>query len=377
MLVNVNILTEGVDLPQTKTVFLARPTISTILMTQMVGRALRGEKAGGTKEAYIVSFVDEEREKEKLAADLLVAQKTSENKSHFLSSVSHELRTPINAVLGLDEMILRECGDETIVEYATEIQNAGKSLLGLVNDILDSSKLEEGKMELNPTEYELSSSINDLINMIAVKAQDKNLQLNVNVDEETPNLLYGDEIRLKQVILNILTNAVKYTKKGGITFSVSFKEIKNVPDCVLLHVSVTNTGIGIRQEDMDRLFSKFERLEEKRNRNIEGTGLGMTITRSLLHLMGSEVKVTSTYGEGSSFSFDLKQRVIDSEPLGDYALTQHELMLQNKSRYREKLLAPLLKEPVDSIVLGFISFTLFPIFVSITNFSILLSFNII
>ncbi len=285
----------------------------------------------------IVSFVDEEREKEKLAADLLVAQKTSENKSHFLSSVSHELRTPINAVLGLDEMILRECGDETIVEYATEIQNAGKSLLGLVNDILDSSKLEEGKMELIPTEYELSSSINDLINMIAVKAQDKNLQLNVNVDEETPNLLYGDEIRLKQVILNILTNAVKYTEQGSVTMNIGFEKINE--EYIFLTVQIKDTGIGIREEDQEKLFARFERIEEDRNKNIEGTGLGMSIVRQLLALMDTELELESVYGEGSDFHFRVCQRVVKWQPIGDFNEAYKRSIAQNED-YRTSFVAP-------------------------------------
>ena len=285
----------------------------------------------------IVSFVDEEREKEKLAADLLVAQKTSENKSNFLSSVSHELRTPINAVLGLDEMILRECGDETIVEYATEIQNAGKTLLGLVNDILDSSKLEEGKMELIPTDYELASTINDLINMIAVKAQDKQLRLDVNVAEDTPNLLYGDEVRLKQVILNILTNAVKYTEEGSVTMNIGFEKINE--EYIFLEVQVKDTGIGIKEEDQKKLFARFERIEEGRNKNIEGTGLGMSIVRQLLALMETELEVESVYGEGSNFHFRVCQRVVKWQPIGDFTEAYKRSIAGNEG-YRTSFVAP-------------------------------------
>ena len=285
----------------------------------------------------ITNFVEEQREKDRLQAELVVAQKTSENKSNFLSSVSHELRTPINAVLGLDEMILRESTDATITEYAVDIQNAGKSLLGLVNDILDSSKLDEGKMELIPTEYELSSAVNDLVNMISVKAEDKGLALHVNVDEYTPYILYGDEVRLKQVILNILTNAVKYTEEGSVTMDIGYEKVDD--SSVNLLVSVTDTGIGIREEDMDKLFRRFERIEESRNKNIEGTGLGMNIVQRLLALMGSELGVESVYGEGSRFSFAVRQQVVRWDPIGN--LTEaYQKALAGKEEYEVSFIAP-------------------------------------
>lgn len=285
----------------------------------------------------ITSFVDEEREKDRLKAELTVAQKTSENKSNFLSSVSHELRTPINAVLGLDEMIIRESSEDNIIEYATEIQNAGKSLLGLVNDILDTSKLEEGKMDLIPSEYELSSTINDLINMTSVKADDKNLTLEVNVDSNTPHLLFGDEVRLKQVILNILTNAVKYTEKGSVTMDIGFE--KEDESSAYLNVTVTDTGIGIREEDMGRLFSRFERIEERRNINIEGSGLGMNIVQQILELMGSELEVESEYGKGSSFSFSVLQKVCNWDPIGDFT-EAYKRSLASTENYSVSFVAP-------------------------------------
>ena len=287
--------------------------------------------------AKITGFVDEMREKERLQADLVIARKSSENKSRFLSSVSHELRTPINAVLGLDEMILRESTDEAILAYASDIQSAGKSLLGLVNDILDSSKLEEGKMDIIATEYELSSMINDLINMIAVKAKDKNLEFFVNVDENTPHLLYGDEVRLKQVIINILTNAVKYTQAGSVTMSVGFERIDETR--INLMVSVKDTGIGIREEDMKKLFSRFERIEEERNKNIEGTGLGMSIVKQLLHLMGTDLVVESVYGEGSEFSFGVVQQVTKWVPIGSFSEMYRNAAARNEA-YHATFIAP-------------------------------------
>lgn len=272
----------------------------------------------------ITSFVDEEREKEKLAAELVIAKKTSENKSNFLSSMSHELRTPINAVLGLDEMIIRESRDETVTHYALDIQNAGKSLLGLVNDILDSSKLEAGKMDLLPTDYELSSTINDLINMINVKVKDKNLELFVNVDESTPHVLYGDEVRLKQIILNILTNAVKYTEEGSVTMNIGYEKVDG--QHINLKVEVKDTGIGIKEEDLEKLFSRFERIEEERNKNIEGTGLGMNIVKQLLALMDSELEVESVYGEGSVFRFEVRQKVMNWQAIGNFTEMYEKVM---------------------------------------------------
>ena len=265
------------------------------------------------------------------------AQAANEAKSAFLSNMSHEIRTPINAVLGMDEMILRESSQETILEYAESIRSAGNSLLGIVNDILDFSKIEAGKMEIVPVEYDVASILNDLVNMIKKRADDKGLKLIVKVDPQIPHLLYGDEIRLKQVATNILTNAVKYTEKGSVTLSIGIRKIEG--DEVVLHYSVKDTGIGIKEEDLPKLFSAFERIEEKRNRTIEGTGLGMPITSHLLKMMGSELKVESVYGEGSDFSYDIAQKIIDSEPLGDYDLALKRSISVRKE-YKESFTAP-------------------------------------
>lgn len=227
------------------------------------------------------------------------AEAANKAKSAFLSNMSHEIRTPINAVLGMDEMILRESREKNIQKYAADIRSAGNNLLGIVNDILDFSKIEAGKMDIIPVEYELSSVINDLYNMIRKRAEDKGLELRLDVDPGVPHLLCGDEIRIKQVVANILTNAVKYTHEGSITLAISFQ--KKGDDRVLLRVAVKDTGIGIQKKDLKKLFSAFERIEEKRNRTIEGTGLGMSITRRLLGLMGSKLEVESEYNKGSEF----------------------------------------------------------------------------
>lgn len=238
----------------------------------------------------------------------------SEAKGKFLANMSHEIRTPINAVLGMNAMVLRESSESNIREYAMDIQAAGQNLLSIINDILDFSKIESGKMELVMVDYDFSSVVHDIMNMIRTKAETKELYLNLHIDENLPARMYGDDVRIRQILINLLNNTVKYTEKGGVTFSIS-GEVND--DVALLHFSVEDTGIGIKDEDLVKLFSEFERIEEKRNRNIEGTGLGMNITIQLLELMGSKLKVESVYGKGSTFSFDLSQKITDREPIGD------------------------------------------------------------
>ena len=291
-----------------------------------------------------VLWLIEDIDKEKKERDALInlterAFAASEAKSSFLSNMSHEIRTPINAILGMNEIILRECNDSEIISYAESIKTAGNTLLGIINDILDFSKIEAGKIEIIPVDYDLSSLINDLVNMIQLKADDKGLALSLEFDKNLPKFLYGDEVRIKQVITNILTNAVKYTEKGIVTFSISFNLIEDEPDNINLLVSVKDTGIGIKPEDMKKLFTEFERIEEVRNRNVEGTGLGMAITKNLLRLMKSSLKVESIYGLGTKCSFELKQKVIKWEELGDYE-SSYKATLQERTKYKEKFIAP-------------------------------------
>ena len=288
--------------------------------------------------AFLEATTDELKVKNSALKDAVIAAKAAnKSKSQFLSNMSHEIRTPINAILGMNEMILRESEDENILEYAENIRSAGNSLLGIVNDILDFSKIEAGKMEIIPVEYALSSLLNDLVNMVQKRAEDKDLTFNIEADENLPSELFGDEIRIKQIITNILTNAVKYTEKGGVTLTVNFKNISE--NEILLCVSVKDTGIGIKPEDLKKLFSAFERIEEKRNRTIEGTGLGMNITQRLLEMMGTELQVSSVYGEGSEFSFELVQKVVNRHPIGNFAETFRHSLAQHK-KYKEKFTAP-------------------------------------
>ena len=287
----------------------------------------------------ITEHIDAIKREKRLEEDLRVAQAAAKNKMDFLSNMSHEIRTPINAVLGMDEMILREAKDKDILRYAQDIQNSGRTLLSLINDILDFSKLEAGKMELVPVQYELASVLNDLINTCRQRVGEKDIRVNVDINEYAPHILYGDEIRLKQVAMNIITNAAKYTEKGSITIKVDFERCEKGPDMAMFRFVVSDTGIGMKEEDMAKLFTAFDRIEEERNRTIEGTGLGMSIVKNLLDLMDSKLEVHSVYGEGSTFSFRVIQKVISWEPIGDFTKT-YERSLENVPSYEESFHAP-------------------------------------
>ncbi|MBR1861330.1 MAG: response regulator [Lachnospiraceae bacterium] len=262
----------------------------------------------------MIRWQDETNAKMQAAADEAIAG--GKAKSRFLAQMSHEIRTPINAVLGMNEMILRESADDSIRNYAENIRAAGKNLLSIINSILDFSKMEDGKMEIISVKYDVASLVNNLVNSIGERAHSKGLELITEIDEKIPTVLMGDDIRISQVIMNLLTNAVKYTEKGKVILSI--KELDRDNGNVTLEVKVSDTGIGIRKEDMGKLFESFERLEEKRNRNIEGTGLGMSIVTGLLEMMGSKLNVESVYGKGSVFSFCIDQRIINPHPMGRY-----------------------------------------------------------
>ena len=286
-----------------------------------------------TTESYIKNL----ERSQLLETQLATAKAASKAKSDFLSNMSHEIRTPINAVLGLNEMILRESHDDVISNYAKDIENAGKSLLSIVNDILDFSKIEAGKLEIVPTNYDLSSSVNNIVNMISKRAADKNLSLNVDIDPNCPHFLYGDDVRLGQCCLNILTNAVKYTNEGSVTLAISGKKVDYSHVMITFHV--IDTGIGIRDKDIPKLFTAFQRIDEERNRTIEGTGLGLNIVQSLLTLMNSHLEVESSYGKGSDFHFSVLQGVIDWDPIGDFKETYRK-SLENTIEYHELFTAP-------------------------------------
>ncbi len=245
------------------------------------------------------------------------AVRANEAKSLFLSNMSHEIRTPINAVLGMNEMILRESNDKQLLSYAENIQSAGKTLLFLINDILDMSKIESGKMEIVKVEYDLANLIMDLWNVIFLRAQEKGLTLGFSLDETIPKTLYGDDVRIKQIVTNLLTNAVKYTPRGSVELRAAYE--RKGEEQINLILSVKDTGMGIKKEDMGKLFENFQRLDEEKNRNIEGTGLGMNITISLLKLMDGDMKVESEYGKGSTFTVTIPQKIVCGEPTGSFA----------------------------------------------------------
>jgi len=252
---------------------------------------------------------------EKLSYEKDRANDANASKTSFIANMSHEIRTPINAILGMNEMIIRESQEENIVQYAQDISTAAYSLYGIINDVLDVSKIDSGKMEIMPVKYNLNQMIYDAIALNKSRIDAKQLDFIAEVNPNIPNGYYGDDIRIKQVLTNLLSNAVKYTHEGFVKLTVDGEYRGDYMDLIF---QVKDTGIGIKEEDLNKLFVAFERIEEERNRNIEGTGLGMTITNDLLRLMGARLKVSSQYGEGSIFSFVINQRIVNQEPVGDF-----------------------------------------------------------
>lgn len=251
------------------------------------------------------------------------AETAANSKSAFLANISHEIRTPLNAILGMNELVLRESRQPHIKEYAMYIKNSGKSLLTIISDILDLSKIESGKVYLVNENYSLSSLVEDVERSIQKRIMEKGLELKIYVEPELHENLKGDEVRIKQIIMNLLTNAVKYTEKGEVRLYITGTVVENKQD---LTIEVSDTGIGMRSEDMGKLFTNFERLDLKRNRSVEGTGLGLPITKNLLVAMGGDITVSSVYGEGSTFTATVGQEIVNEEQIGDY-----------RKKYKEKL----------------------------------------
>ena len=293
-------------------------SIAFMFVTVIFGLIFKYQTHSYEKQAAALRENDDALRKlnEELSEANALLESASAAKSNFLANMSHEIRTPINAVLGMDEMILRECSDKQILEYAKDIDSAGHQLLSLVNDILDFSKIESGKMELHPVEYELFSVMNDCYNMIFMRAKRKDLDFVIENDEKMPAILYGDEVRIRQIIMNLLTNAVKYTKDGSIKLKIGSEPMDG--NMIKLIVSVKDTGIGISEENQKYLFDSFKRIDERSNRNIEGTGLGLSITRRFTEMMGGTIAVESKLYEGSTFTVTIPQKVADKKPIGRF-----------------------------------------------------------
>ncbi len=264
-------------------------------------------------------------------------KRASTEKSKFLANMSHEIRTPINAVLGMNEMILRESTNSTITGYSEKIRSASKTLLSIVNDVLDFSKIEAGEMSIIPVEYNTMTLLRDAYNVVEQRAADKKVELRVFNNTVMPLGLFGDETRIRQILTNLLNNAIKYTTEGLVTVEMDFnKEDENSGN---LFISVTDTGIGISDEDKNKLFASYVRVDQKRNRNIEGTGLGLSITKQLVALMGGRIMLESEYGMGSKFSVEIPQKITDNTPMGVFAET-HSLDDKSSGKYKESFRAP-------------------------------------
>lgn len=264
-------------------------------------------------------------------------EELNRSQNRFFSSMSHEIRTPINTIIGLNEMILREDVSEEVAADAKSIQGAGKMLLTLINDILDMSKIESGRMDIVPVTYDVGAMLSDIVNMIWIRAKDKGLAFHIDVDQAMPAQLFGDEVRIKQILINLLNNAVKYTQEGSVTLSIQCKTVEQ--GLAQVSYSVTDTGMGMRKESIPHLFSAFKRVDEEKNRYIEGTGLGLSIVKQLVGLMGGEIAVNSVYTKGSTFVVTLPQEIVSEDEIGELDLEARHAT-NAREHYKQSFEAP-------------------------------------
>lgn len=298
-----------------------------------------GSAIGIVMRTYIINYTAMTiRQKE---TDVQVAKKASLAKSEFLALVSHELRSPLNAVTGFNEMILRELTQSShvpdkaeLLDYSEKIKISCNTLTFIISDILDFSKINSGEFSLISTEYTLDTILNDLLNMIIPSAQEKNLEFGIKLKEDTPNKFVGDDMRLKQCLMNLLLNAVKYTNEGKVSLSIDWKNCESDENEVLLTFSVSDTGTGIKEEDIKKITSPFERLDEMKKRGIDGTGLGLSIVVGILKKMNSQLDIKSEYGIGSRFSFTIKQKTLGNNSIGEYNIQSRLAEYGAPSAYR-------------------------------------------
>lgn len=282
-------------------------------------------------EILIYKFENEKNENQRKEIAAL-----NDSQNRFFSSMSHEIRTPINTIIGLNEMILRENVSDEVAEDAANIRAASKMLLHLINDILDMSKLESGNMQLSNVSYNIGDMLSELVNMIWIRARDKGLEFNVNVAPDVPATVIGDDVRVKQILINVLNNAVKYTREGSVSLSIQCGKIEDGKQSILYTIS--DTGMGIKKENLPYLFTAFKRVDEDKNRHIEGTGLGLSIVRQLVDLMGGEISVNSIYTQGTTFVIEIPQIVAGSETVGDLNLEKKHKVIRDA--YTSRFEAP-------------------------------------
>lgn len=303
--------------------------------------------SSGKKKGFIIEFFDVTREQEyvhsieksneRLVAAEEKARKASAAKDEFLSSMSHEIRTPINTILGMNEMIGRKSKDNEISGYSRDIEHSGKLLLSIINDVLDFSKIEAGKMQLYPAPFDTLSLFSDAVSLLDERAPLKGLSVSLDISPDIPATLVGDDVRLRQIIMNLITNAVKYTSEGSITLSANAAPLPETEGQVCLSVSVSDTGAGISKEDGEKIFTEFSRVGSVKNRHIEGTGLGLAISKNLALSMGGDIVFESEVGKGSVFTVTIPLEVVDNTPMGE---------LSKKGRgFKKKPYRPLFKAP--------------------------------
>lgn len=286
---------------------------------------------------YLFITAEKAQESEELRIAKDEAEQANRAKSEFLANMSHEIRTPIHVILGMNEMVLRECKDEKMMRYSENIHKAGANLLALINDILDFSRIEAGQVDIVNENYRLDALLEDVINLIQYSAKEKGLSFETNISSKLPRGLFGDVLRIRQIMVNILSNAVKYTSEGRVILSVSQEDVSN--NGTTLKIEVRDTGIGIKEEDMQKLFTNFQRLDITKNRSVEGNGLGLAITHRLVMAMGGRIDVESTYGEGSVFTVYLPQTIGESAELGEF-MTHEQYPERNPQPYTIRFTAP-------------------------------------